>query len=386
MRSGAFHCPGPRAHANWTRLAPAEKAVVLERARDALRADRARSLRALGAGVVTVGIGRRMRGGRTPKRHGSAELVLSVHVEEKKGADWAGSAGRGELVPPYVEVEVASPRDGRLRPFAVPTDVRALGEGLRASGGGSKQDVRAANEDGRDFVDGTACALLRRDADGDGRRYLLGCHHVLRRSLLTPDASPKDPTVVAAGGIALGPVVGQAPFGQDEPDSVDAALVRLTRAGAAVVGAGDYWRTAPREIVASAAECLALQPGVFTLYPRCTSSAERLRERVLLRMIDIVDRFPITYLGGGRVTMREVLLFEPFAGRAQEGDSGAPVVIGGRLAGMHVAGDTPSDDKGRRSPRVAAIPAYVLLERGLITGGEALRLAASDGPASEGCS
>ena len=360
---------------------------MLSRALEELRRERERIVAVLGVGVVSFGVGSRVR--RQKRRRTLAidggELVVRVIVERKRGAKWLAKATRADVVPPFIEVAVQPPSGGGRVPYAIPTDTCQRLMRVRAHAGGGKQDLRAQGVGGVQFVDGTACCLLRRDEAGDDRRYVLGCHHVIRRSDLTSDASPLDPDEVLADGVPVGAVTGDAPFGEGEPDSIDAALIRLSSAGIRVAAQASYWRVAPTIPVASREELLGLGAGTFSLFPRCFLSGNGPLDRTRLEFHGLEDRFRIKYEGGGSVTIEEVALFEPIDDAPIAGYSGAPVVIGGRFVGMHIAGGVLVDDDGNEVRRTAAIPAYVLLRKGLLVGGSALRLASPTGVPTTSC-
>jgi hypothetical protein len=346
----------------WLRLSPEAGRQVVSWAAEAVRRGWRRWRRRLGAGVLAIGSGpsesavpghparRRLR----PRKPALLVLVenrwrRTTTTERRDGrketapADLAAGA-----VPPYVTLRVpkrllvAGPRPSQARgsvTLAVPTDVVARAKRLRPHGGAAPQRLRVVGSRPPAEV-GTACAFVR-DVRTD-ERFLVGCHHVIRRSGAMHDAKP-DPKArvfaLDAANVAteIGTPAGHVPFCWEDPSSVDAALVRLNAVGTSWVASPEFsafWRKIPAAWARTAGEFDA-QVG---------SGAEtRLYSKDAVHVLRNPRRFfnyPVAY--SNRVlSIAEVNVWEASPATAA-GESGAAAINGDLLVGMYIAGDGTS--------------------------------------------
>lgn len=339
-----FGEPTPRGVENWESLTPGERASVVRQA--ARRLQRSGAHDQLGSGVVRLGHGKRER------RSGSAgggvvyepTPVVVVFVK-KKWEESAGQekAGRGapSAVPERLQMRV---RVGERRiVVAMPTDVcQVHPPSLHAL----QSACVAAAEAGGPDLPGSVSALVRDVGDSGGRLYLLGCHHVICRSAVTPGATARlDVPIhaVDAGGLRLGTGKRPAQFGPDVL-SIDAALVLLEDAGKALVTQREFWRELARSYVTDAEHLDVL-----------SHASWRLASRSGLKPLEYVrNSFKVEIPYGSdavKITLAELIESRATSAPPTGGDSGGAVLAGQVLVGVHIAG------QGAMS---FAVPAYQL--------------------------
>jgi hypothetical protein len=343
----------------WHSLTPAAGRQVVTWAAEAVERGWRSWRRRLGEGVLAVGSGPReaaVPGSKKRRRLLPRKPALLVLVMERwrRRTTFERPNGRRETspadleagaVPPYVTLRVprrllvAGPRPSRARgsvTIAVPTDVVAVGRRVRFHGGAAPQRLRVVGTK-PPAVSGTACVFVR-DVRTD-ERFLVGCHHVLRRSGATKDGRPDRQArvfVTDADGAAteIGAPAGHVTFCWREKASVDAALVRLTAVGTSWVASPEFrafWRKTPAFWVRSAAELDAtVASGAKT---RLFTSAG---VHVLANPRRFF-RYPVA-LAKRRIPLAEVNLWETRPATAA-GDSGGAALCGNALVGMYLAGD-----------------------------------------------
>jgi hypothetical protein len=210
---------------------------------------------------------------------------------------------------------------------------------------------------------GTGCVVLQ---DKEGKRWLLGCHHVIGDSnshpTLRPDSSMAFSAISALGRSALGPGRRFGPLSANANSCVDAALARIV--GGSPLDSS-FWTFYPQGHPSGFAYWSQAQrtPRVF-----CSGV------QVQLRFLGVDFNRPMRYAGGARAGMREVALYEipASSSRPTAGDSGAPLVsIDGKWLGMYIgAARTTIDGASRRVALV--IPPHVILSEPSL--GEVLEL------------
>ncbi len=302
--------------------------------------------------ISGVGFGWRVRESRDGAvRWRAPALILIV---PRKIARTALSPER--RIPRYLPVRRSV--EGRSVLLHVPIDVRQRTPIARAH---SPELVAGSGANAARL--GTGCVVLQ---DKDGKRWLLGCHHVIGDSnshpTLRPDPSMAFSAISAFGRSALGAGRRFGPLSADASGCVDAALARIV--GGSPLDSS-FWSLYPQGHPSGFAYWSQAQrtPRVF-----CGAVA------VQLRFLGVEFDRPMRYLGGARAGMREVALYEIPASSARPtaGDSGAPLVsIDGKWLGMYIgAGRTKIDGALRRVALV--IPPHVILGEPSL--GEALEL------------
>lgn len=341
----------PEGLRNWQRLSCRDKFAAAAWAARHLTRGKSRFAK-VGANVLRVGHGHRLKKyGRRRTEAIIRQPVLTIVVDQKWTKVQSRRAPAHEHVPQCVEFEV--PLGARRVRVAIPTDVvqerpipraHAQEQGVMAMPGGSSL--------GGGPVIGTACTLVRNQAAAnDANVYLLGCHHVIFRSLTTPGAQPDTSAVPFTvpeqdQPEQLGWATRPATFGVGVDGSIDAALVRLNDQGLALASARSYWGTAPDSWADTSDEVALLGGDPFTLW---AAGGRTLKLKYSQSLFDQ----PVAYQGA-TVRIVEVLVSRTLdpSDMPLAGDSGAPIVSGNVLVGMHIAGE------GRLS---YAIPAYLLL-------------------------
>jgi len=346
----SFRSPSPRAHQNWSTLSDRGRFGALAWAARYLT-QRPALVRSLGEGVLRVGHG--LRHQRPPGRRRGVyvdEPALLVVVDRKIPKARAASRAPGALVPRWVELRLPVGRRRIL--VALPTDVQE-GRKLPRAQARQTQGIRARPAGPGSKVDGVACALVRRS----GKLYILGCHHVILRSLVTPGATPDLAAQIfdvpsAASEKLLGIPSDAAVFGPGVPASLDAALAQVEPAAIPIVSSPTFWSARPNSWARTLDDVLDAAAGGFNLFSRGG-------KMIALKLVGHFFNQPVGYGGGTSVEIAEVLVLvvaDSSQPAPMAGDSGATVMAGnGMLVGMHIAG-IPNEGKGY------AIPSYQLLD------------------------
>lgn len=268
----------------------------------------------------------------------SPVLVLTVRRKRKKNV----RATRFKAVPARVQIRV--PLANRRVLVAIPTDVC---EARRLRAHADRNACRAKSmKVGAQSVNGSVAALVRNVSHPEGPVYLLGCQHVIHRTLVTANAVP-DPTTElysqGAGADRLGIASRPAPFGT-QVRSIDASLVRLNQGGRAIVSAGEFWRKIATDYTGNEADLDEVSTLGWKLFSRFESTG--------LKYVRTLFDEPIKY-GSNKVTVRiaEVVVSRSTGRSPQGGDSGGSVMAGPVLVGVHIAG---------KGPLSYCIPAYRL--------------------------
>jgi len=325
---------------NWASLTGAERFAAARWA--ARRLHTTGEFRSLGSGVVGVGFGIRERRpeaksgkpiyGKTP--------VLVVIVRRK----WKNNvrATRVRAVPARVQIRV--PLANRRILVAIPTDVCEVRQPRVHA---DRHACRAKSmKSGAQSVNGSVAALVRNVDQPEGPVYLLGCQHVIHRTLVTYNAAPDPTTEVYShgpGADRLGMASRPAPFGP-QVRSIDASLVRLHEGGFAIAGKGDFWRRIATDYIHDEAGLEVVSTLGWKLFSRFEPTG--------LKYVRTLFDEPIKY-GSNDVTIRiaEVVVSRSIERVPQSGDSGGAVMAGPVLVGVHIAG---------RGPLSYCIPAYRL--------------------------
>jgi hypothetical protein len=344
----------------WHRLTPEAGRQVVTWAAEAVVRGWRRWKRKLGTGVITVGAGASeaaVPGDPRRRRLRPKKPALLVLVEKRwrrktttERRDGRRETSREDLeagaVPPYVTLRVpkrllvAGVRPSKARgsvSVAVPTDVVELARRVRPHGAAQPQRLRVVgSKPGAEA--GTACAFVR-DVSTD-ERFLLGCHHVIRRSRTMKDAAP-DPKarifVVDDQNAAteIGVPAGHVTFCWKESFCVDAALVRLNPAGTSWVASPEfrrYWRTVPVAWVHTASQFEAQVgfSGARTLLHTKDGTHVLTQPRQFFN-------YPIPY-GNRVVRIAEVHVWDARP-LTQAGESGGAAINADVFVGMYIAGD-----------------------------------------------
>lgn len=240
---------------------------------------------------------------------------------------------------------------------AVPTDVDELSDYARVRAHGPPQ-VHVTSSGGGE-VEGVLACAVQRDPDKD-EASLISCRHVLGATRLLYPASPTGLSVRLADGTTLASTSSTRGTLRPGPNtSFDAQLteaVSLDRARHALGGISI-------EGAALTPDELPVGDVAWVVTPRGPIKI-RIRERSFLKP-------PIGY---GTRDLADVVHDELIASQCEgplvtePGDSGSPVLSrrdGGRLLGMHIAGDPPpKKEAGDPQPKKTwcyAIPAWQLL-------------------------
>jgi hypothetical protein len=344
----------------WHALTPEAGRQVVAWAAETVWRAWGRWRRRLGAGVVTVGHGpseaadpakpkrRRLRLRRPAllvvvEKRWRRRTTTERHDGRRQTSDADLAAG---AVPPYVTLRppkrflFAGERPSQARgsvTLAVPTDVVELLKRARPQGGVRPQRLRVTGSKPRAET-GTACVFVR-DVRTD-ERFLLGCHHVLRRSIVTKDARPDAAARVFVthsddAATEIGVPVGHVTFCWTKKQNVDVALVRLNPGGTSWTASPEfraYWRKVPADWARTGED----------LDRRLARSAQRTLlhaadgTHVLTNPRRFFD-YPVAY-GRRRIPLAEVHLWDA-SPATEPGASGAPALHGDLFVGMHVAGD-----------------------------------------------
>jgi len=318
--------------ANWDALSDTQQLLTVESVAREYALRNKSALQALGSRVVSVGAGFRERtvGSRYKKQRRvyRDEVVLVVFVDEKGDADVP--------VPDRVHlsaiVQGAGPGEGKRRVLSIPTDVVERSQDAQAE----FDMLLRADHPSRNFINGTACALVR--THSDSTPYLLGCHHVLRMSLDDPHARSVPGCHVETNALQrIGTPVG----GDLMPGApnIDAALTDTTEVpGGQVVRGRSFWRHPyPSGIAHTHAEWADL---VVRQRPNWILTPWGTNPKVALKYVRVEYNKLINY-SFQTVRVAEVHVYQctPTGTKTYAGYSGAPIVGGGVLVGMHIAGE-----------------------------------------------
>ena len=344
----------------WLRLTPEAGRQVVTWAAEAVVRGWKRWKKKLGEGAITVGAGpseaaspgdpkvRRLR----PKK--PALLVLVEKRWRRKTTterrDGRKETSREDLeagaVPPYVTLRVpkrllvAGKKPSKARgsvTIAVPTDVVELARRARPHGAAQTQRVRVHGT--RPPAEaGTACLFVR-DVGSD-ERFLLGCHHVIRRSKTNEDALPdRNARVFVVDGqnvqTEIGVPAGHVTFCWKEQFCVDAALVRLNATGTSWAASPEfrnYWRKVPVAWVRTADQFDTQVgfSGVKTVLHTKDGTHVLKNPRQFFN-------YPIRY-GRRFIPIAEVHIWEA-SPWTQGGESGGTAINDDVFVGMYIAGD-----------------------------------------------
>ena len=343
----------------WHRLTSAAGRQVVTWAAEAVVRSWRRWKRKLGEGVITVGAGpSEAASPSNPRvrrlRPNKPALLVLVEKRWRRRTTTERRDGRKETsredleagaVPPYVTLRVpkrllvAGVRPSKARgsaTVAVPTDVVELARRVRPHGAAQKQRLRVkGSKPGAEA--GTACAFVR-DV-GTDERFLLGCHHVIRRSKATANAMP-DPSarvsVVDDQNVAteIGAPAGHVTFCHEEQFCVDAALVRLNATGTSWVASPEfrhYWRAVPLAWVRTASQ--------FDTQVGFSGKRTMLHTKDGAHVLSTPRQFfnyPIPY-GNRVIRIAEVHVWEARPA-TQAGESGGAAINDDVLVGMYFAG------------------------------------------------
>jgi len=183
---------------------------------------------------------------------------------------------------------------------------------------------------------GSVAALVRETGQQNGAVYLLGCHHVFFRSLVTPNASADATARLRSEGQndqVLGPATRAAPFGPGLR-SIDAALVELRASAMATVTGGGFWRRVATGIVRDDHHVAVVSQVTWELQSRY--------DPMPLDYVRTIFDQEIPY-GSNHIPIRiaEVVVATSLGRVPMGGDSGGAVMAGPILVGLHIASDGP---------------------------------------------
>lgn len=316
----------------WASL-PAD--IQFEVARSVARR-RAREWKRTYPNLVSSGAGFKTKRGRRHKQTICLRFLLSKKWKKRR------SGG----VPCSIRATIVTKKGRRV--VAIPTDVEILGKG-RLQGG-----LRASSPGGgTPEVMGAACCRVR-SPQAPGQIFVLGCHHVLTRSLVMGGLEPSRDSEI-----------------QVRPDDgPERRMGRLFDFAALTPAPPRYGMDAALGVVEDET---GIRPWKLGEHPRSLSNGlniphdyfiwtpgGRLGGRFLSQQFDV----ELKYGKNPGITVRINTVYETLA-KTDRGDSGSPLIdVQGRLLAMHFYG-TWREIHGKDEQVSLAIPAYELFRPGV---------------------
>ncbi len=300
----------------WGKLSESDRELYLGLAQKIVKRERARTKTHLGSNVRGIGVGFRTKGKNGNIRR---ELVVRVYVSKKLDESRL-SPSRIRKIPPSFQTYVRG--RGRRQVYRIPSDVVEVD-----SFSPQRTYVRVSNADTRET--GSICCLLREKKSKD--LFLLSCKHVFGLTSRTHGCAgsrfaaidlvaPNSPRVAAvARTMDLGRT-----FLDGERLSVDAAIAKVrdrSRVSSRLNG------NRPLRIGRPA----GIQPGTKMKLIGKSGS-------IKVEILGMAELMILPYrCGHQRCQFRFKRLIEyRMSVQSQGGDSGAPVMLGTTLFGMHL--------------------------------------------------